>query len=72
MRVLFKVATSSGKWGAYSEGETGEVPDDEAKKLIDAGYVVAIGNGAKVETASVEPKENAAARIGRAAGRKGK
>ena len=67
MKIQFSVSIASSVWGAYGVGDVGDVPDDEAQRLIAAGYASPVGGG-KRETKETIPNETAA-RVS-AAGRK--
>ena len=71
MRVTFTVSISSGTWGSHGPGDSAEIPDEEAERLIAAGYATAAGKGPQGRETRVETPENTTARISRA-GRKGK
>ncbi|MFA5187198.1 MAG: hypothetical protein WC551_12035 [Patescibacteria group bacterium] len=51
MKLQFLTGVSSSEWGAFGAGEMGEVPDEEAKRLIAAGYAEPVGTRAAPETA---------------------
>ncbi|KKN16795.1 hypothetical protein LCGC14_0972250 [marine sediment metagenome] len=52
MRLKFNVSISSGQWGSYGPDEEGEVPEDEAKRLIVAGIAEPVDTGPAKETAT--------------------